>query len=113
MDQDIQLVITSRGPERLTPKQFAKALRGHWSIENCLHYLRDVTLGEDHSTARTGYSQQNLATLRNLVVGLSVLWAYRQQGRRKYLPDFRRQAQNHRLTLIQLITRPLFEVSAQ
>ena len=30
-------------------KRYAQAIRGHWSIENCQHYVRDVSLGEDHS----------------------------------------------------------------
>lgn len=44
--------------------------RGHWSIENRLHYVRDVTLGEDASQVRTGAAPQALAALRNVVVAL-------------------------------------------
>jgi len=35
-----------------TPADFAAAVRGHWAIENRLHYVRDVTLGEDASRIR-------------------------------------------------------------
>ena len=35
-----------------TPTVFAAAVRGHWAIENRLHYVRDVTLGEDASRIR-------------------------------------------------------------
>ncbi|SEG96083.1 Predicted transposase YbfD/YdcC associated with H repeats [Nonomuraea solani] len=36
------------------PADLATWIRGHWSIENRLHYVRDVTYGEDHSQIRTG-----------------------------------------------------------
>jgi hypothetical protein len=45
-------------------------VRGHWGIENGLHYVRDVTLGEDACRVRTGNAPQVLAALRNVVVHL-------------------------------------------
>ena len=39
-------------------------------IENRLHYVRDVTLGEDASQVRTGAAPQVMAALRNVVLGL-------------------------------------------
>jgi hypothetical protein len=45
--------------------------RGHWGIENRLHWVRDVTLGEDASRIRTGSAPQILAALRN--AGISLL----------------------------------------
>lgn len=44
--------------------------RGHWRIENGLHYRRDVTLQEDASQVRRGQAPQVLAALNNLVCGL-------------------------------------------
>jgi predicted transposase YbfD/YdcC len=44
--------------------------RGHWGIENRLHYVRDVTLGEDASQVRSGAAPEILAALRNAVIGL-------------------------------------------
>lgn len=107
--QDTQFSITSRDSQRLSPQQFQETLRGHWSIENKLHYVRDVTLGEDQSTARTGHSQQNLATLRNVVIGLSALAEQQQSSGRTYLPGFRRKAQNQRDPMLRMMTRPLSE----
>ena len=43
--------------------------RGHWGIENRLHYVRDVTMGEDANRTRTGTGPQVLAALRNAVIG--------------------------------------------
>jgi hypothetical protein len=45
-------------------------VRGHWRIENSLHYVRDVTFGEDRSRLRTGHAPQILAALRNLAITL-------------------------------------------
>jgi hypothetical protein len=44
--------------------------RGHWTIENRSHYVRDVSLGEDASRIRTGSGPEVMAALRNLAVGL-------------------------------------------
>ena len=49
---------------------FARAVRGHWSVENSLHWVLDVQMGEDASRARTGYAAENLATLRRLALNL-------------------------------------------
>lgn len=44
--------------------------RGHWGIENGLHYTRDVTLGEDRCRVRRGQAPRVLASLRNVAVYL-------------------------------------------
>jgi len=42
----------------------------HWRIENSLHWVRDVTFGEDASRIRTGNAPRTMATLRNLAIGM-------------------------------------------
>jgi predicted transposase YbfD/YdcC len=54
----------------LDAKRFAKAVRGHWGVENSLHWTMDVTFGEDQSRARDQHAAQNLATLRRIVLNL-------------------------------------------
>ncbi|MGH9354072.1 MAG: ISAs1 family transposase [Terriglobia bacterium] len=49
---------------------FARAVRGHWGVENKLHRVLDVCLREDQSRARTGYAAENLATLRRLALNM-------------------------------------------
>jgi predicted transposase YbfD/YdcC len=49
---------------------FEKAVRGHWSVENQLHWVMDVIFNEDQSRARTKHASQNLATLRRLSLNL-------------------------------------------
>lgn len=43
--------------------------RGHWSIENRSHYVRDVTLGEDASRIRKRSGPQVMAAIRNAAIG--------------------------------------------
>lgn len=50
--------------------RFAKAVRGHWGVENKVHWHMDVSFGEDQSRARMGYAAENLATLRRLALNL-------------------------------------------
>jgi predicted transposase YbfD/YdcC len=54
----------------LDGETFARAVRGHWGVENKLHWVLDVQMGEDQSRARTGYAAENLATLRRLALNL-------------------------------------------
>jgi predicted transposase YbfD/YdcC len=49
---------------------FARAVRGHWSVENSLHWVLDVVFGEDQSRARSGFAAENLAATRRLAVNL-------------------------------------------
>ncbi|MBE9071004.1 ISAs1 family transposase [Leptolyngbya cf. ectocarpi LEGE 11479] len=54
----------------LDATRFANAVRGHWGIENQLHWRLDVAFREDHSRATTGYSGENLAVIRHIAVNL-------------------------------------------
>src|SRR5216683_940214 len=62
------LGITSLVPGRAGPERIALHVRGHWGIENKLHWVRDVTYGEDGSRVRTGSAPQVMASLRNLTI---------------------------------------------
>jgi predicted transposase YbfD/YdcC len=61
--------VTSLTLGAASPAQLAGWLRGHWRIENRLHWVRDVDFGEDASTARSGSLPRVMASLRNLAVG--------------------------------------------
>ncbi|MEU4252204.1 ISAs1 family transposase [Amycolatopsis sp. NPDC026612] len=50
------------------PAHVGGYVRGHWHIENKLHYVRDVTYTEDASRARTGTGPRVMASLRNLAI---------------------------------------------
>jgi len=59
--------ITNLSPTKADAGQLAALVRGHWSIENSVHWVRDVTLSEDAHRARTGNAPAVLAAVRNLV----------------------------------------------
>lgn len=67
---DVVHGITSLSAERADAATLLKVLRDHWRIENQLHYVRDVTLGEDACRVRKGAAPQVLAAPRNAVVHL-------------------------------------------
>jgi predicted transposase YbfD/YdcC len=62
--------ITSLEPERANAKRLLALDRGHWGIENGLHHVRDVSLGEDACRVRSQNAPQVLAAARNLALGL-------------------------------------------
>jgi predicted transposase YbfD/YdcC len=62
--------ITSLGHRDADPRLLAAWIRSHWTIENCLHWVRDVTEGEDHSSVRTGSGPQVMAALRNTAINV-------------------------------------------
>jgi len=51
-------------------KQLGKAIRGHWSIENSLHWVLDIGFREDGSRIRKDYAPENVATLRHIALNL-------------------------------------------
>lgn len=59
---------------------FARAVRGHWAVENKLHWVLDVCFREDQSRARAGYAAENLATLRRLALNLLKREKTKQRG---------------------------------
>jgi hypothetical protein len=62
--------VTSLTPDVADAQRLLNINRGHWSIENRLHWVRDVTFDEDRSQVRTGSSPRVMASLRNLVISL-------------------------------------------
>ena len=62
--------ITSLPADRAGAKELGDLARGHWGIENRLHWVRDVVYREDTSTIRTGNAPRVMATLRNTTISL-------------------------------------------
>ena len=67
--RQVRYAITSLDA-RTPADRLLQLVRGHWGIENGLHYVRDVTMGEDGSNVRTGSAPQVMAALRNVVIGI-------------------------------------------
>ena len=67
---EVEYAMTSLQPEEANVERLAGLVREHWGIENALHYVRDVTLGEDGCRVRKGSAPQVLAAVRNAVIHL-------------------------------------------
>ena len=69
-EPQVVFAITNHPQRTASPRQLAGFLRGHWVIENAVHYVRDVTFDEDRSRVRTGAGPRVMAGLRNLAIGI-------------------------------------------
>lgn len=58
------------GSARLDAATFARAVRGHWGIENRLHWVLDVVFRDDLARLRTGHGPANMAVVRHMAVNL-------------------------------------------
>src|SRR4051812_49998432 len=65
---EAQCLITSVPPGLADAATLLGWVRGHWGIENRLHWVRDATLGEDANRTRRGSGPQVLAAIRNLTI---------------------------------------------
>ena len=54
----------------LSGQRFAQSVRGHWGIENSLHWQLDVTFGEDQCRVRKGHADANFSLLRRTALSL-------------------------------------------
>lgn len=64
---DVRYYISSAS---LTAKAAAEAVRGHWGIENRLHWVLDVVFADDQARLRTGHGAKNMAVVRHFAINL-------------------------------------------
>jgi hypothetical protein len=67
---EIAYGITSRTPEQADPQRVLATNRGHWSIENCCHYIIDWNYHEDRSRICTGHGPENITRLRRFAISI-------------------------------------------
>jgi predicted transposase YbfD/YdcC len=67
---EVSYGLTNLTPDEAGARHLEALWRGHWRIENCKHYVRDVTLGEDQGQAYRGNTPHALAALRNGLIDL-------------------------------------------
>ncbi len=67
---EVAYAVTSLPPQQTNPKQLLTLWRGHWGIENRVHWVRDVTFDEDRCQIRKEAAPQAMAALRNLSISL-------------------------------------------
>lgn len=67
---EVSYGVTSLAPAAASPARLQELIRGHWAIENRVHYVRDRTFDEDRSQVRKRAAPQLMASLRNLAISL-------------------------------------------
>lgn len=92
---EIAYIITSLPAAEAGPERLLALSRGHWGIENKLHWVRDVSMNEDRCRVRAG--ARALAALRNLV-----LWLIRSRG--LSVPEARENFREDRAQTVAVIT---------
>ncbi len=93
--------ITSLPASLAGPKRLLELGRGHWGIENKLHYRRDATIREDWSQLRQGRSQEVNAILNNTVSGLLGLRGVKNVAKK------RRELEYKPLQALEMLTGPI------
>jgi len=68
--KEIAYGITSRKKDEADAKRILEVNRGHWSIENCCHYILDWNYDEDRCRIRTGYGPENITRLRRFAISV-------------------------------------------
>lgn len=68
--REVEMGFTSLSAERVDAARLLQYRRGHWHIENSIHYVRDVTFDEDRSQVHRGNAPHVYGTIRNLVIAL-------------------------------------------
>lgn len=96
--------LTSLPPERAGPADLLRLWRGHWGVENRLHWVRDADLLEDRAATRTGTAPEALAAFRNLAVALLRRW----RGPR--IAAGRDYYAHHPAVLLRRLTRPVLRL---
>ena len=92
---EVAYVITSLPAAAAGPERLLELSRGHWGIENKLHWVRDVSMNEDRCRVRAG--AHALAAIRNLV-----LWVIR--SRAMSVPEARENFREDRAEVVALVT---------
>ncbi len=76
--------VTSLKKEQASAQDLLELNRGHWEIENRVHWVRDVTYDEDRCRIRTDNAPRVMASIRNLAIGIARMMGFR------YIPDANR-----------------------
>ncbi len=68
--EELSYAVTSLSTAQADAQTILARKRGHWTIENCVHYVRDIAFDEDRSQVRQRTLARAMASLRNLAMGV-------------------------------------------
>jgi len=105
--QETVFLVTSLSKAQASQSRLAELVRGHWAIENQLHWRRDCCFNEDRCRIRNPNGAQVMAALRNLAIGWSAGQYTRSQRKRaRTLPQLQRHLAKSLRAVIPAITQP-------
>jgi len=70
VSQERRFYLTSLAPQAAGPQRLGELIRGHWSVENQLHWCLDVSFSDDRCRVRKEHGPENLAAIKRLALGL-------------------------------------------
>lgn len=70
VSREVVVGITSLPRLLANASRLLEIVRGHWTIENRVHYVRDVTMGEDRSHVHAGHVPEVMAAFRNAAIAI-------------------------------------------
>jgi len=70
VSKELAYGVTSRKKDDADAERLLKINRGHWTIENCCHYILDWNYDEDRCRIRTGYGPENITRLRKFAISV-------------------------------------------
>lgn len=105
--QETVFIVTSLSSQQASEQRLADLVRGHWAIENQLHWRRDWSFDEDRCRIRNPNGAQVMATLRNLAIA----WSARHMDlcprrRARTLPQLQRHVAKSLRPAVAAITLP-------
>ncbi len=95
--------LTSLPPQRAGASEILALNRGHWEIENRVHYVRDFSFDEDRSRIRAGKLPRNLARLSNTAISI-----VRMRGRFQHQPQAHRHYAARQADAVREVLAPVF-----
>jgi predicted transposase YbfD/YdcC len=105
--QETVFIVTSLSKKQADEGRLADLVRGHWAIENQLHYRRDWSFDEDRCRIRQPNGAQVMAALRNLAISWSARRHHLAQRRRaQTLPQLQRRVAKSFQAAIAAVTIP-------
>lgn len=105
--QETVFIVTSLSKAQADEKRLAQLVRGHWAIENQLHWRRDWSFDEDRCRIRRPNGAQVMASLRNLAIGWSARrYDLARRQRARTLPQLQRHVAKSLRAATAAVTQP-------
>ena len=101
VSEETSYCLTSLGPAQADARRLSGLVRGHWTIENRNHYVRDFTYDEDRCRVRARHTPRNLTCVSNMAIAI-----IRLDARFEYIPPANRHFASRGQEALDAIMKP-------